>query len=70
MQKLNEKQVVIQNTKTGKQVIVAEHFFKANKNQLAFRDFEIALTPDQVNAETEAEEAPAKKTRKAKAEAE
>jgi hypothetical protein len=68
MQTLNEKQVVIQNTKTGKQVIVAKHFFEANKNQIAFRDFEIAITPGQPGES--ASEEPAKKTRKAKGESE
>ena len=65
MQTLNEKQIVIQNTKTGKQVIVTKYFFDKNKNQPHFRDFDIAITTD-----ASVSEEPVKKTRKAKGEAE
>ena len=47
MQALNESQVVIQNTRTGKQVIVTKHFFeaqiKAHKTS-KFHEFEIVPT--------------------------
>ena len=43
MQKLNEKQVLVQNTKTGKQVILSKHFFERQKalKKNGFSDFEI-----------------------------
>ena len=43
MQKLNEKQVLVQNTKTGKQVILSKHFFERQKalKKNVFSDFEI-----------------------------
>jgi len=46
MQKLNENQVLIQNTKTGKQTIVDRNFFETQrKNKVSpFHDFEIVPT--------------------------
>ena len=43
MQKLNEKQVLVQNTKTGKQVILSKHVFERQKalKKNGFSDFEI-----------------------------
>ena len=43
MQTLNEKQVLVQNTKTGKQVILSKHFFERQKalKKNGFSDFEI-----------------------------
>jgi hypothetical protein len=43
MQKLNEKQVLVQNTKTGKQVVLSKHFFERQKGlkKNGFSDFEI-----------------------------
>lgn len=43
MQTLNDKQVLIQNTKTGHQTIVARHFFNQSKQRpnSAFLDYEI-----------------------------
>jgi hypothetical protein len=43
MQKLNEKQVLVQNTKTGKQVVLSKHFFERQKSlkKNGFSDFEI-----------------------------
>jgi hypothetical protein len=43
MQKLNEKQVLVQNTKTGKQVVLSKHFFERQKalKKNGFSDFEI-----------------------------
>jgi|LakMenE01Jun11ns_1017448.scaffolds.fasta_scaffold9403544_2 hypothetical protein len=52
MQKLNEKQVLVQNTKTGKQVILSKHFFERQKalKKNGFSDFEIVPS---VSATTE-----------------
>jgi hypothetical protein len=51
MQKLNEKQVLVQNTKTGKQVVLSKHFFERQKalKKNGFSDFEIvpSLTEDE-----------------------
>ena len=66
MQTLNENQVVIQNTRTGKQVIVTKHFFeaqiKAHKTS-KFHEFEIVPT---ASIEVESEET--KPKRKSKSE--
>jgi len=68
MQTLNESQVVIQNTRTGKQAIVTKHFFeaqiKAHKTS-KFHEFEIVPTAT-VSAESETEET--KPKRKSKSE--
>ena len=42
MQELNESQIVIQNTRTGKQVIVTRHFFEAQLklNKSKFHEFQ------------------------------
>jgi hypothetical protein len=68
MQTLNENQVVIQNTRTGKRAIVTKHFFesqiKAHKTS-KFHEFEIVPTAT-VSAETETEET--KPKRKSKSE--
>ena len=42
MQELNESQILIQNTRTGKQVIVTKHFFEAQLklNKSKFHEFQ------------------------------
>ena len=47
MQELNENQVLIQNTKTGRQTIVTRNFFEQQRKMKVspFHDFEIVPTP-------------------------
>ena len=55
MQTLNEKQVLVQNTKTGKQVILSKHFFERQKalKKNGFSDFEIVPPVSTATATTE-----------------
>lgn len=65
MQTLNESQVLIQNTKTGRQSIVTKHYFEQVKksNKVSpFHDFEIVPTPS-ANEQVEGETKPVKKSK-------
>ncbi len=63
MQTLNENQVLIQNTKTGKQAIVTKHYFEQQRKSKVseFHDFEIVPTPS-ANEQVEGEK-PVKKAK-------
>jgi hypothetical protein len=62
MQTLNEKQVLVQNTKTGKQVILSKHFFERQKalKKNAFSDCEIVPSISGEISESEAVKKPKK----------
>ena len=62
MQKLNEKQVLVQNTKTGRQTILSKHFFERQKalKKNAFSDFEIVPSISDEISEPEAVKKPKK----------
>jgi hypothetical protein len=62
MQTLNEKQVLVQNTKTGKQFILSKHFFERQKalKKNAFSDCEIVPSISGEISEPEAVKKPKK----------
>jgi hypothetical protein len=62
MQKLNEKQVLVQNTKTGKQFMLSKHFFERQKalKKNGFSDCEIVPSISDEISEPEAVKKPRK----------
>jgi hypothetical protein len=62
MQTLNEKQVLVQDTKTGKQFILSKHFFERQKalKKNAFSDCEIVPSISGEISESEAVKKPKK----------